>query len=72
MDRAQERYRQLLAEQSAEFFLATQRPLRNGLDASGVSLPVARSQGLALLGAFETYRTLIAQLEREYKTAAKL
>jgi len=45
---------------------------RSAFDAGGVSLPVARSQGLALLGAFETYRTLIAQLEREYKTAAKL
>jgi len=27
---------------------------------------------LALLSALETYRKLIAQLEREYKTAAKL
>ena len=35
VDRAQERYRQLLTEQSAEFFLATQRPLRTG------STPVA-------------------------------
>ena len=70
VDRAQERYRQLLAENSAEFFLATQRP--PGFGASAVNLPGARSQALALLGAFETYRTLIGQLERQYETAARL
>ena len=70
VDRAQERYRQLLAEASAEFFLATQRPAAFG--AGSVNLQVARSQGLTLLGAFETYRTLMAQLVTQYETASKL
>ena len=70
VDRAQERYRQLLSETSAEFMLVTRRP--GGFDLKSLNLLVARSQGFTLLGAFETYRTLIDQLERQYETAAKL
>ena len=33
---------------------------------------VDRAQALALLGAFENYRTLMAQLAQEYETAATL
>jgi hypothetical protein len=70
VDRTQERYLQRLAEQSTEFFLATQHP--PGFDPRAVNLETANAQGLALLGAFENYRALMAQLARQYETAAKL
>jgi hypothetical protein len=70
VDRAQERYRQLLAEASGEFFLATQRPA--AFDAGNANLQLARSQGLTLVGAFETYRMLMAQLVTQYEAASKL
>jgi hypothetical protein len=70
VDRAQQRYLERLAEQSAEFFLVTQRP--PGFDARGANLETARAQALALLGAFENYRTLMAQLAKEYETASRL
>jgi hypothetical protein len=42
-------------------------------DPGSVSLQVAGSRGLTVLGAFETYRTLMAQQPvTEYETAAKL
>jgi len=70
VDRTQDRYQQRLAESSTEFFLATQRP--PGFDPKGIDLGNARAQGLALLGAFENYRALMAQLAKQYETAAKL
>jgi hypothetical protein len=70
VDRAQERYLQRLAEQSTEFIVVTQRP--PGFDTRGANLDAARTQGLALLGAFESYRTLMAQLAKQYETAVKL
>lgn len=70
VDRAQQRYLERLAEQSAEFFLVTQRP--PGFDSRGANLETARAQALALLGAFESYRTLMAQLAKAYETASKL
>ncbi|HET9269674.1 MAG TPA: hypothetical protein VFO31_15970 [Vicinamibacterales bacterium] len=38
----------------------------------GANLETARAQALALLGAFENDRTLMAQLAKEYETASKL
>jgi hypothetical protein len=70
VDRAQQRYLDRLAEQSTEFFLVTQRP--PGFDPRGTSLDTARAQALALLGSFENYRSLMAQLARAYETASKL
>ena len=70
VDRVQQRYLDRLAEQSTEFFLVTQRP--PGFDLRGANLENARAQALGLLGAFESYRTLMAQLARGYETASKL
>jgi hypothetical protein len=70
VDRAQQRYLERLAEQSGEFFLVTQHP--PGFDVRGANLETARSQALALLGAFETYRALMAQLAKQYESAVKL
>ena len=70
VDRAQQRYLDRLAEQSTEFFFLTQRP--PGFDTRGANLETARAQALALLGAFESYRTLMGQLAKEYETASKL
>jgi hypothetical protein len=70
VDRAQQRYLDRLAEQSTEFFLVTQHP--PGFDTRGANLQSARDQALALLGAFENYRALMAQLARQYETASKL
>jgi hypothetical protein len=53
-----------------EFFLVTQRP--PGFDSGGANLETARAQAFALLGAFENYRSLVAQLARAYETASKL
>jgi hypothetical protein len=70
VDRAQQRYLDRLAEQSTEFFLVTQRP--PGFDSRGASLETARAQAYALLGAFENYRSLVAQLAKAYETASRL
>ena len=70
VDRAQQRYLDRLAEQSTEFFLVTQRP--PGFDTRGANIETARTQALALLGAFETYRTLMAQLAKAYEKASTL
>ena len=70
VDRAQQRYLERLAEQSTEFFLLTQRP--PGFDSRGANLETARAQALALLGAFESYRGLMAQLATQYETASNL
>ena len=70
VDRAQQRYLDRLAEQSTEFFLVTQRP--PGFDSRGASLETARAQAFALPGAFENYRSLVAQLATAYETASRL
>jgi hypothetical protein len=70
VDRAQQRYLDRLAEESTEFFLVTQRP--PGFGTPGASLDTARAQALALLGAFENYRSLMAQLAKAYETASRL
>lgn len=41
-------------------------------DSRGANLETPRAQALALLGAFENYRTLMAQLSKEYETASNL
>lgn len=68
VDRAQERYIQRLTEQSAQFLL-TIRGERAA--ASRSDLQAAREQGMALMGAFRTYRELMARLDMHYERAPK-
>jgi hypothetical protein len=66
VDRAQERYVMRLTQESAQF-MGTVSKDAAGAQPDRADLEAARTQGLALVGAFRFYRELMAQLARQYK-----
>jgi hypothetical protein len=68
VDRAQESYVRRLTQDSSQFMAVVAKEL-GGAQPDRADLDAARTQGMALVGAFRFYRELMQQLASQYKVA---
>jgi|SRR5687768_12685052 hypothetical protein len=69
VDQTQQRYVQMLTEQSAQLSIVTRNSA--GVAVRPPDVEAARVQAMSLLGAFSSYNSLIGQLGTRYKSAQK-